>query len=166
VHYALTELYLHLCTLAFRDIFTSAYIYICTRLPAPRFNGRLQTRYCSMTKSRRSVRLRAIESMHIGNCSESLLYLWKQRGCDILAARWNSYCSCCNSAPAGTLSPPSGTVCHPASQTLGTFRHRLKTHLYAVSLTWLNRTESALHQFFCNVNWCTVFLKFFYLTTL
>jgi len=29
----------------------------------------------------------------------------------------------------------SGTVCHPASQTLGTFRRRLKTHLFAVSLT-------------------------------
>ena len=27
------------------------------------------------------------------------------------------------------------TVCHPASQTLGTFRRRLKTHLFAVSFT-------------------------------
>jgi len=27
------------------------------------------------------------------------------------------------------------TVCHPASQILGTFRRRLKTHLFAVSLT-------------------------------
>ena len=42
-----------------------------------------------------------------------------------------------------------------ASQTLGTFRRRLKTHLFAVSLTYLNRTESALHQFFSNVVQCS-----------
>jgi len=37
--------------------------------------------------------------------------------------------------PSSSLLRTSGTACHPASQTLGTFRRRLKTHLFAVSPT-------------------------------
>jgi len=63
-------------------------------------------------------------------------------------------------APRVWNSLPSSVT---ASQTLGTFRRRLKTHLFAVPLPNSPCTESALRSFFCNVDWCTVFLKFFFL---
>ena len=63
----------------------------------------------------------------------------------------------------------SGTACHPAS-----LRHRHSApsgagwrHIFSLFPSPYSPVLNLrCRVFFCNVDWCTVFLKFFYLTTL